>query len=43
MFSLKLSTILVIISAWFTLENDAQAVFSAEQTGGVGNFEKDES
>ena len=28
MFSLKLSTIFVIISAWFTLENDAQGVFS---------------
>ena len=28
MFSLKLSTIFVIISAWFTFENDAQGVFS---------------
>ena len=28
MFSLKVSTIFVIISAWFTLKNDAQGVFS---------------
>ena len=28
MFSLKLFTIFLIISAWFTLENDAQGVFS---------------